>query len=694
MRLAPGSAVLVTALLTSLSSLGACTFVGGSSEEPTSREAWVDAVLAAEHRRDVADPLLSLAIRSDDPVVRMFGYRALGRIGDPSALEPLLRNALEEPRSELRAEAVMALGALASARVVDAIEPFAIDVAWPVRRAVARALGRTPSERVLPPLFDLLADADPDVRAEAALSIARRVTVDRGLVTPRSLPAFEQLGTLLERDAATQVRAAATYAIAKLEQPSFAPFLAIALDDVEPDVRSAAAAGFAALPHDPGHDAPLLAALAVGEERFTVIVQLLKALARAPSPEVVIAVAPLLRTAGGAGHPSHHVRAAAIQVFAAKTDGLRAADPLFAITPSLDDPSPTVRAAALDAYAKLAPVEAAIGKLEEVAQRSRGGGAAKFLRGRVAGAAASLGEPGYPIVERLLQDDDAAVRAAALAALPSFAARGAALDPLLRRGLEERDVAPREAAAGAVAALRRTGLANDLLAALADSPGPEFIEARLALLRAFAALSLFERAESLRPSIADEEIEVRRVAREQIARLGGLLPRAEMLPLPPPPFRPIAGVDFLTGGPRPVVEFVSTKGAFRVEVLVEDAPYHAKAFLERCRAGFYDGLGFHRLVPGFVVQGLDPRGDGYGSGGASLRGEPNQVRYARGVVGAPDAGPDTGGCQMFVTFQAEPRLDDRYTVYGQVLDGMDVVERLDVGDVVEYVLVPKAPASR
>jgi cyclophilin family peptidyl-prolyl cis-trans isomerase len=94
-------------------------------------------------------------------------------------------------------------------------------------------------------------------------------------------------------------------------------------------------------------------------------------------------------------------------------------------------------------------------------------------------------------------------------------------------------------------------------------------------------------------------------------------------------------------------------------------------------------------VPGFVVQGLDPRGDGYGTGGPSLRAETNEWRYARGIAGMPDAGRDTGGCQLFVTFRPQPRLDDRYTVFARVTSGIEVVERLDVGDRVSYVLMPK-----
>ena len=82
-----------------------------------------------------------------------------------------------------------------------------------------------------------------------------------------------------------------------------------------------------------------------------------------------------------------------------------------------------------------------------------------------------------------------------------------------------------------------------------------------------------------------------------------------------------------------------------------------------------------------MVQGLDPRGDGWGTGGVFLRDEINPMLYGRGAIGMPNAGPDSGGCQIFITHVPTPHLDGNYTVFGQVVAGMDVVDALDVGDV-------------
>jgi cyclophilin family peptidyl-prolyl cis-trans isomerase len=86
------------------------------------------------------------------------------------------------------------------------------------------------------------------------------------------------------------------------------------------------------------------------------------------------------------------------------------------------------------------------------------------------------------------------------------------------------------------------------------------------------------------------------------------------------------------------------------------------------------------VVSGFVVQGGDPRGSGWGDGGISLRDEINPLSFDRGTVGMPKAGKDTGGCQLFITHVPTPHLDGRYTVFGKVVSGMDAVDRLEPGD--------------
>ena len=118
-----------------------------------------------------------------------------------------------------------------------------------------------------------------------------------------------------------------------------------------------------------------------------------------------------------------------------------------------------------------------------------------------------------------------------------------------------------------------------------------------------------------------------------------------------------------------------------------EAPLASATYVALARQGFFNGLTFHRVVPGFVIQGGDPRGDGTGGPGFTLRDEVGQRPYGRGVVGIALAGKDTGGSQFFITLAPQPHLDGTYPVLGWVAEGMDVVDRIQPGDVIERVEV-------
>jgi len=125
----------------------------------------------------------------------------------------------------------------------------------------------------------------------------------------------------------------------------------------------------------------------------------------------------------------------------------------------------------------------------------------------------------------------------------------------------------------------------------------------------------------------------------------------------------------------------TTKGAFTIEFLPEDAPLTVDNFIKLARANYFNGLEVHRVVPNFVMQDGDPRGDGNGGPGWSIRCEINMVPYDRGAVGMALSGKDTGGSQWFVTHSPQPHLDGGYTVFGRVNEtDMKVVDRIVRGD--------------
>ena len=103
-------------------------------------------------------------------------------------------------------------------------------------------------------------------------------------------------------------------------------------------------------------------------------------------------------------------------------------------------------------------------------------------------------------------------------------------------------------------------------------------------------------------------------------------------------------------------------------------------FLQLTNQSFFNGLEFHRVIPDFVVQTGDPRGDGWGGPGYTIRDELNRMPFERGVLGRASAGPDTAGSQFFIALSRQPHLDGLYTSFGRVIHGMEVLDAIIQGD--------------
>jgi cyclophilin family peptidyl-prolyl cis-trans isomerase len=121
----------------------------------------------------------------------------------------------------------------------------------------------------------------------------------------------------------------------------------------------------------------------------------------------------------------------------------------------------------------------------------------------------------------------------------------------------------------------------------------------------------------------------------------------------------------------------TSEGDVSIELFPEDAPRTVENFTTLARDGFYDGLVFHRVIPDFMIQGGDPRGDGTGGPGYEFEDEFNDHRVERGALAMANAGPNTNGSQFFiVTADACPWLDGKHTVFGNVVSGQDVIDRI------------------
>ncbi|MEK6282714.1 MAG: peptidylprolyl isomerase [Acidobacteriota bacterium] len=139
---------------------------------------------------------------------------------------------------------------------------------------------------------------------------------------------------------------------------------------------------------------------------------------------------------------------------------------------------------------------------------------------------------------------------------------------------------------------------------------------------------------------------------------------------------------------KPVSALVSTtKGLFTISLLPDEAPLNVDNFIRLAKRGYFRGITVHRVVPNFVIQDGDPRGDGNGGPGYQIRCEINEAPYERAAVGMALSGKDTGGSQWFVTHSPQPHLEGGYTVFGNVVEGMNVVDGIVRGDVIRSIVV-------
>ncbi len=131
----------------------------------------------------------------------------------------------------------------------------------------------------------------------------------------------------------------------------------------------------------------------------------------------------------------------------------------------------------------------------------------------------------------------------------------------------------------------------------------------------------------------------------------------------------------------------TSKGTIEFELFADKTPKTVSNFVYLVENGFYDGLIFHRVEPGFVIQGGDPNGDGTGGPGYKFEDEPIVSDYKEGTVAMANSGPNTNGSQFFICLDDQPNLPKQYNLFGQVTLGMDVVKKIAAGDKMEKVTI-------
>ncbi|MCD6397586.1 MAG: peptidylprolyl isomerase [Spirochaetaceae bacterium] len=132
------------------------------------------------------------------------------------------------------------------------------------------------------------------------------------------------------------------------------------------------------------------------------------------------------------------------------------------------------------------------------------------------------------------------------------------------------------------------------------------------------------------------------------------------------------------------------KGDLILELFAKDVPMTVNNFVFLARDGFYNNSSFHRVIPGFMAQGGDPTGTGMGSPGYKFADEFSAHKHDTGTLSMANSGPNSNGCQFFITYAPQPHLDGKHSVFGQLIEGMDVLNSIESGDAIIRITIQES----
>jgi HEAT repeat protein/cyclophilin family peptidyl-prolyl cis-trans isomerase len=619
---------------------------------------------------DVQNVIGYLADSFPEPV-RLRACRALARMQDSTAIEGLSNRLRTDTDQQVRAEAAFALGQCGSRQafsiLVWAYDDEDSDV--DTRTAAVEALGKIGDPRAIPVCVRALANEEPKIRHEASIALWR--LGDKGNAPPL-LHALH--------DGYIENRTMTIWALEKaVDPPIVIPELAKIAGDGSTLVRSyvartlgrqgtqAALAPLFRLLTDPDLHTRVNAARSLGQIADS-----------SAAPQLLAALEDV--------HP--YVRETAVTALGKlKTSsvGPRLAD-------MAKDKDPGVRAAVPAALAADLPADEAWKDMQPLLRDK-----SPRVRSRALEALGSVNQPeAIAVLRKALGTDSkgkpnatALERAAAAGALGMLKAKEAKDD--LVRALGDHDPGLSSAAADALGDFGDDGsdVVNALVTAVKTNASPNEPDVAVSGLGALAKLKA-PAGEPLAESLANSSVPVVRDAarRVLVAVLGDTTAKARIAALPPPAWRGVSIVPYKNIEPTATIaDIKTTRGTVEIQLYPVDAPHTVANFVTLARKGYYNHTHFHRIVPNFVIQDGDPTGTGWGGPGYAIRCEYNRRRYDTGAVGMALSGKDTGGSQYFITQSPQPHLDGRYTIFGHVLKGLELLDDFRLDDEIEKVTV-------
>ncbi len=652
----------------------------------------MDMILRFEDRRQDGGGDLERLASSNEVDVQLRAVAALGRMPFPEhsgRVSDALVRALKDDRAEVRALAAFGIGLRADPETEAALLVAMKDEDAGVRARAIEAGGRFESRALREELMYAISDPSPLVRAEAVLAPHRWSTsaeaaavVDSAIANVASkAPAqlrterwgLPKRGELVPEAEDLEViwRALFTLERRKSERAR-GVFYLWARYPGSVEARIFANRGIAALSSKtPECMQALRESMADVDPR--VVVEAATGLGRFPEA----ASLPALEAA--CAHTSTQVRVAAVAALGEFRGHRESARAL--LQKRLVDDSAAVRGEAVVSMSKLfSDAFAADLELRSLDPNP-------ILRRATARAAAYLSPPAaMGLLTRLSADPVRSVSFEAASGLGAFLAQGGRERALALLASDDNGLR-----LGAVLSLQAGPIASDLaplLRAYTSAQGDLAGELEYEILKAAAKVRDDRAFELLVTGLRSRRPYTRELARKLLDQnfAGQVRPDDGSMP---PRRGDVPSIDVM--GENPLVEVRTNRGTMVFELFLTDAPVHVYNFMTLARQGAYEGLDFHRVVPDFVIQGGDYRGDG--NGGRSWRTEPLRAelsprKFLAGSLGMPrNEDLNSGGSQFFVTHRATPHLDGRYTLFGQLRQGEDVLQQTELGDQILSVTV-------
>jgi cyclophilin family peptidyl-prolyl cis-trans isomerase/HEAT repeat protein len=639
-----------------------------------------------------SSPDLAVLVADPEARVRRRAALAVGRVGLPEGVAILVPR-VADPDAEVRQMAAFALGLIGVALETGSPQPHpallpsvaaltgALADADPlVRGRAAEALGQIGARDAAPAIGTLAAayartpavaamrpddERWPAANESDALRLALFALVRLRAYEPLAAAVLDRNG----RPVSTWWPVA--YALQRIEDPRAAPALRELLKTPGRYTASFAARGLGAA-KDAASVQPLVAMLDPARHPLEVVVSAIRALGQIGDAAAVKPLTGLVTTS----NVDPHVRLESVSALGA----LRADEALPTVQDLLTESWPTLRGAALRAVAAI-DRDGFVLLLSGLDPDPHWN-----VRAVLADVLGTL--PPEISLQRLrdmLDDGDKRVIPAVLGGLVRL--RAPDVDKILLARLEDSDAAVREAAARHLGELKVPGAVDALREAYTTGLRDSSYGARAAALSALEAYGA-EAAATLKTALGDADWAVRVRAAQLLARIEPSGDHARAIRPAPIASTSVYDDPRLVSPANSPHAFIDTaKGTIEIELAVLDAPQTTRNFMALAAKGFFNGFAIHRVVPNFVVQDGDPRGDGGGGPGYSIRDELNDRPYLRGTVGMALSWRDTGGSQFFITHSPQPHLDGRYTAFGHVVSGMEVVDRIQQGDVIQRIRI-------